>query len=88
MCSEKGVVRQCPNRCVNITKYTSQTWMEQPTAHLEHVEQPIAPRPPACTARDHTEQQEVKSSTRENGAVQRRSKHETYEAAASVTVTV
>lgn len=59
--------------------------MVQPTTHLGQVVQPIASRLQTYTACYYTKQHEIKSSTRENNTIKRRSKHQIYEAAARVT---
>lgn len=63
----------------------TQTQMVEPTAHLGHVGEPVAPRLHSCAAGYCTKGHEIKSSKRESDAVKRHSPHKMYEVTARVT---
>lgn len=58
--------------------------MVQPAIHLSYMVQPVAPGLQDCLAHNCTKQCKIKSSAREDDAIQRDGKHEMSEAAAGV----
>lgn len=75
-----NIIRQF-QRVINVIActYTEARYMLQPTTHLGHKVQPMAPGPRACTARYCGKQHEIKSNTRENDATEWGGKRERYE---------